>query len=213
MALQIKSPPRERHGKDRKRNENKLCHGSGTASIAIHHCLFFKLDFHQLGMIIIPKRHSARSKRGRHLGFFIHPEIRPLTGVVFLERNTADWLRRWIAELGKVCVHFHDEQTDVFVRLVRKQIRKTRHKRDSKIKEGIVAMLYPVPRLVKGAYLLLIIEHAHVNIGIHTVNIGDCVTWGDEIVITDEISELGSQRIFIAAVGPWSIHKLQSIPY
>ena len=146
-----------------------------------HHSLplsLFKLDFHQLGIIIIPERHSARSKRSFHLGFFVHPEISPLTGVVPLERNIADWLGCWIAELGKVCLHFHYKQTDVFVRLVRKQICKTRHQRDSKIVANVIAVLYPVPRLVKGAYSLLIIEHVHIDVGILAVNIGDCVTRG-----------------------------------
>ena len=64
-----------------------------------------------------------------------------------------------------------------------------------------------------GSFFLLIIEHGHVNIGILAVDIGDCVTWGVERLITDEINELGSQRVFIGAVRPWGIHKLQCIPY
>lgn len=60
---------------------------------------------------------------------------------------------------------------------------------------------------------MLIIEHAHVDIGILTVNIGDCVTWCIVEIITEEVNELGSQRVFVVAVGPWGIRKLQSISY
>ena len=115
-----------------------------------------------------------------------------MTGVVPLKRNTADWLGRWISELGKVCVQCHDKQTDVFVRLVRKQILKTRHKRVSKIEADIIAMSYPMPHLVKGAYSLLIIKHVHINIGIVAVNVGNCVTWGVVEIVTDEVNKLGS---------------------
>ena len=96
-------------------NLMKNYHSNTSTNTAGHHVLGIKLHLFQFRNVLIPKSHPTRGKRRGHLGTSINSQVRSVTGVVPLPRNTADWLWRRIARLREVDVDCHDKQTDVFV--------------------------------------------------------------------------------------------------
>ena len=77
--------------------------------------LIIKLHLLQFGIIIIPKGHSSRIKRCRHLGTDFNLQISSVARVKLPQRYAADWLWCRITRSGKVCVQGHDKQAHVFV--------------------------------------------------------------------------------------------------